>query len=343
MKAIAIGFVFSAVISVTLAVNGAGAYSFVAGRARAVGRRRRAGAADRAHALPVRVRPSDRPAAARLRDPAGRRAGDRVRPPLLGLGDRRPRARAPSCLGFYLLAFNISSWVPGIVGTAVRYVSIPAFSRLAEGETDDFSVGVQRSLPLMLAVVAPDRRTDGDAVAGAGPRAVRRGLGAGGRGAPVPGVRDGGADVHGAGLRHPDGPGQHQGDGLAEPRLAGRPASGAVGRARTRAASAAPPIGHAVVALVVAIPLAGWLLHRSGVDMRPVLRRIVRPVLAAMAAGLTMAALARSLDSPFAQLVVAGGLGLRRLRAHRAPGAGAGGRHGRWVASFVAARRGARA
>ena len=31
MKAIAIGFVFSAVISVTLALNGAGAYSFVVG------------------------------------------------------------------------------------------------------------------------------------------------------------------------------------------------------------------------------------------------------------------------------------------------------------------------
>ena len=58
-------------------------------------------------------------------------------------------------LGFYLLAFNISSWVPGLVGTAVRYVSIPAFSRLAEGEKEEFALGVQRSLPLMIGVVAP--------------------------------------------------------------------------------------------------------------------------------------------------------------------------------------------
>ncbi len=35
-------------------------------------------------------------------------------------------------LGYYLLAFNVSSWVPGLVGTAVRYVSVPGFSRLAE-------------------------------------------------------------------------------------------------------------------------------------------------------------------------------------------------------------------
>ena len=44
-------------------------------------------------------------------------------------------------------------------------------------------------------------------------------------------------------------------------------------------------IGHAIVALVVAIPLAGWLLHRAGVHMGPVLRGIVRPVLAASLPG----------------------------------------------------------
>ena len=58
-------------------------------------------------------------------------------------------------LGFYLLAFNISSWVPGLVGAAVRYVSIPVFSRFAEGETETFSLGVQRALPLLVAFVAP--------------------------------------------------------------------------------------------------------------------------------------------------------------------------------------------
>ena len=42
-----------------------------------------------------------------------------------------------------------------MVGAAVRYVSIPAFSRLAEGETETFSLGVQRALPLLVAFVAP--------------------------------------------------------------------------------------------------------------------------------------------------------------------------------------------
>jgi PST family polysaccharide transporter len=66
---------------------------------------------------------------------------------------------------------------------------------------------------------------------------------------------------------------------------------------------------HAVVAVVVAIPLAVWMMHRSGLDMRPVLRRSARPVLAAVVAGVVMALVARPLDAPLLQLVVAGGLG----------------------------------
>ena len=58
-------------------------------------------------------------------------------------------------LGFYLLAFNVSSWVPGMVGAAVRYVSIPAFSRLAEGETDTSPLGVQRGAADAGGFVAP--------------------------------------------------------------------------------------------------------------------------------------------------------------------------------------------
>ena len=58
-------------------------------------------------------------------------------------------------LGFYLLAFNVSSWVPGLVGTAVRYVSIPSFSRLAEQTHETLALGVRRAIPLMLTVVMP--------------------------------------------------------------------------------------------------------------------------------------------------------------------------------------------
>jgi PST family polysaccharide transporter len=58
-------------------------------------------------------------------------------------------------LGYYLLAFNISSWVPGIVGTAVRYVSVPSFSRLAERDAETLALGVRRSVPVLVAVILP--------------------------------------------------------------------------------------------------------------------------------------------------------------------------------------------
>ena len=68
-------------------------------------------------------------------------------------------------LGFYLLAYNISSWVPGMVGAAVRYVSIPAFSRLAEGETDTFSARRPARTADAGDVRGSRRRGDGHAVA----------------------------------------------------------------------------------------------------------------------------------------------------------------------------------
>jgi O-antigen/teichoic acid export membrane protein len=61
----------------------------------------------------------------------------------------------PVLLGFYLLAFNVSSWIPGILSTAVRYVSIPGFSRLAEQGDGSLALGVQKSVTLMAAIVVP--------------------------------------------------------------------------------------------------------------------------------------------------------------------------------------------
>ena len=58
-------------------------------------------------------------------------------------------------LGYYLLAFNVSSWVPGLIGTAVRYVSVPSFSRLAEHDSESVALGVRRSVPLLVAAVLP--------------------------------------------------------------------------------------------------------------------------------------------------------------------------------------------
>jgi O-antigen/teichoic acid export membrane protein len=58
-------------------------------------------------------------------------------------------------LGFYLLAFNISNWVPTMVGTAVRYVSVPSFSRLAEQGREAVQFGVRRSAPLLVSTILP--------------------------------------------------------------------------------------------------------------------------------------------------------------------------------------------
>ncbi|MEV0273927.1 MAG: oligosaccharide flippase family protein [Hamadaea sp.] len=58
-------------------------------------------------------------------------------------------------LGYYLLAFNISGWAQGIVGSAIRYVSIAAFSRLAGRGDDSFARGVQKSLKLLILGVVP--------------------------------------------------------------------------------------------------------------------------------------------------------------------------------------------
>jgi O-antigen/teichoic acid export membrane protein len=58
-------------------------------------------------------------------------------------------------LGSFLLAYNVSIWAQTILGTAIRYVSVAGFSRLSEADDDALSAGVQRSMPLLVTVVAP--------------------------------------------------------------------------------------------------------------------------------------------------------------------------------------------
>jgi O-antigen/teichoic acid export membrane protein len=60
-----------------------------------------------------------------------------------------------AAMGYYLLAFNVSSWVPGLLGSAVRWVSVPSFSRLAEQDAETLALGVRRSVPLLLAAILP--------------------------------------------------------------------------------------------------------------------------------------------------------------------------------------------
>jgi len=58
-------------------------------------------------------------------------------------------------LGYFLLAYNVSIWAQTILGTAIRYVSVAGFSRLSEHDDEALSAGVQASMPLLVTVVAP--------------------------------------------------------------------------------------------------------------------------------------------------------------------------------------------
>ncbi|RKO22595.1 lipopolysaccharide biosynthesis protein [Pseudarthrobacter phenanthrenivorans] len=46
------------------------------------------------------------------------------------------RVAGPVALGFYFLAFNVSNWPMSALGQVVRSISIPAFSRVADGRSD---------------------------------------------------------------------------------------------------------------------------------------------------------------------------------------------------------------
>ncbi|NUT21817.1 MAG: oligosaccharide flippase family protein [Hamadaea sp.] len=65
------------------------------------------------------------------------------------------RFMGATVLGFYLLAYSISSWAPGMIGSAIRYVALPSFARLSEKDSDSLSQGVQRVIPLMVLGLVP--------------------------------------------------------------------------------------------------------------------------------------------------------------------------------------------
>jgi len=58
-------------------------------------------------------------------------------------------------LGYYLLAFNISTWAYSMISSAVRYVSIAGFARLSEVDAESLSAGVRRSVPLLVTGLVP--------------------------------------------------------------------------------------------------------------------------------------------------------------------------------------------
>lgn len=219
------------------------------------------------------------------------------------------RIAGATALGFYLLAFNISSWAPGVIGTAIRWVSIPSFSRLSEedgalapavhssiatlvtsvlpigfltaalatglidllyGTTWAPSAPVLRFL-IVLGVVRMVTQLVLDVLAGAG--ATRAALW----------VNLGWVTV------------------LVPALVIGTRVDGIRGTA----------LAHALVATFVALPLALAALRRVGVPVSPIGISLIRPLLGA-AAGAAVCAVAANLTigSDLVQLVAAGSLGL---------------------------------
>jgi O-antigen/teichoic acid export membrane protein len=150
----ALGLATNAAVSISLAVHGAGAFSFAWGQLS--GSVVTGAVVLVAARLPYRLG-FDRAIATRLM-----RFGI---PLAIALGVESialnvqfavvGRIAGPTALGFFLLAFNVSIWAQTILGTAIRYVSVAGFSRLSEHDDDALSAGVQRSMPLLVTVVAP--------------------------------------------------------------------------------------------------------------------------------------------------------------------------------------------
>jgi PST family polysaccharide transporter len=148
-----VGLVLQAVVSIWLAAAGAGAYAFAWGQV--VGSCATGVFVFAAAQLPLRLEVRRTIAAKLMRFGV---------PVAFSLGVEAILLNADyvivgqmlgtATLGYYLLAFNISSWLPTAVGTAVRYVSIPSFSRLSE-DSAIFGSSVQRALTMLFTAILP--------------------------------------------------------------------------------------------------------------------------------------------------------------------------------------------
>jgi len=213
-------------------------------------------------------------------------------------------------LGYYALAFNMSSWVPGLIGVPIRYVSLPSFSRLAEESDEALSDGVQRSIPVVFAAVLP--ATVVMVILSTSMVTFLYG----GKWAPAAAAVAIMSLVTIVRMLYP----------LAFDILTALGATKStvllnfgwcvvlipaliVGAHYYGIKGAA--IAQAAVGLGVAMPLAGLMLHRAGIRLGPMLPRLVRPLVGGVAAALVMLPLAYLTRSvSVVQLVVAGGAGL---------------------------------
>jgi PST family polysaccharide transporter len=221
-------------------------------------------------------------------------------------------------LGFYVLAFNISSWVPGILVTGVRYVSLAGFSRMAEHE-DGLSDAVHKTAPLLvtavlpivglMALLAPQLVSFlyGSTWAPAAPAlaflmllVLARVLSAFAIDilASLGSTR---AALHLNLVWYAV---------LVPALIVGSHVDGIRGAA----------IAHAVVGTVVAIPLAVHILHRHGVRLGPILPQLIRPAGAlAVAIGVCLVGKELAGRSALVELLVAGGAALAAYVAIVAP------------------------
>jgi O-antigen/teichoic acid export membrane protein len=220
------------------------------------------------------------------------------------------RIAGAAALGYFLLAFNVSSWAQSTLGTAIRYVSVPGFSRLSEHDDDTLSAGVQRSMVLLVTVVAPIVALTSVLAA---PLIA---LLYGGQWAPsapvlsvlalltfVRMVTALGVDVlMGAGAtRSTFWIYVGWAVALIPVLWIGTRLDGIQGAA----------IAHAVIGFAVAIPLTAIALTRARVHLSPIGPAIVRPVLASLLAAVVAAAVASVTGPhPFVQLAAAGTAGL---------------------------------
>jgi PST family polysaccharide transporter len=304
-----VGLAVNAAVSITLAARGAGAYSFAWGQL--------TGALATGVLMCVFARVPwrvgfDREVAGRLMRfgvPLAASLGveaivTNVQFMIIG------RVTGATLLGYFLLAFNVSSWAQTILGTAIRYVSVAGFSRLSEHDEEALSAGVQRTMPLLVTVVAPIVALTsvlsvplvallyGDAWGPAAP--VLRIL------VLLTLVR--------------------MTTGLAMDALMGVGATRSTLWVNVGWAVALIPtlfvathldsirgaaVAQSGVGLLVAIPLAALALHRARVRLGPIGPALIRPVLGAVLAAVTAyGALRFSGPYPIVQLLVAGTAGM---------------------------------
>jgi O-antigen/teichoic acid export membrane protein len=302
------GFGANATVSITLAAGGAGAYSFAWGQL--------SGAALTGVLvmLLARVRfviSFDRERAARLlRFGLPLCVGLGIEGLLLNVdvvivGDALGAAQ----LGFYLLAYNIAAWVPGIIGTALRYVALPSFSRLAEDGPDAVRAGVRTAVPLLGCLVLPIAAV----MSVLSPALIEFLYGEPWLpSAPVLQFLAIVMAVRMISLLVTDllaGLGITRATlwvnvlwalALVPALLAGARLGGIQGAA----------MAHASVAVGLALPMLAFALHRARVPVRLFAAGLARPVLGAVAAGAVMAALATVVEGAFVQLCAAGGAGV---------------------------------